>query len=118
MVRSRQQDFISIILFLAILAGSSLRSMDFGAGSAISITQEALRPSITIARMIFISKDLLRKLLRAIIHTMNGCRFLKEIISKMRKNRRIMKQNHKKLDFGLLNDLLRQEFITESHCLL
>ena len=75
MVRSRQQDFISITLYLAILEGSSRRNMGFGAGSVSDITQKALKQSIGIEKMIYISKDLLRALLRAIIHETNGCRY-------------------------------------------
>lgn len=76
MVRSRQQDFISITLFLVIQAGSSLKNMGFGAGSVSGITQAALKQSIRIEKMIYISKDLLKRLLRVIIHTQNGCRYL------------------------------------------
>lgn len=49
--------------------------MGFGAGSVSGITQEALRQSITIEKMIYILKDLLRALLRVIIHETNGCRY-------------------------------------------
>lgn len=52
MVRSRQQDFISIILFLAIQAGSSQRNLGFGAGSVSGIIQEALKQSTGIVKMI------------------------------------------------------------------
>ena len=76
MVRSRQQDFISITLYLAIQAGSSQRNMGFGAGYVSGITQAALKQSIRIEKMTFILKDLLKRLLRAIIHTQNGCRYL------------------------------------------
>lgn len=76
MVRSRQQSFISITLYLGIQAGSSRRNMGFGAGFASGITQAALKQSIRIEKMIYISKDLLKRLLRAIIHTQNGCRYL------------------------------------------
>ena len=50
--------------------------MGFGAGFASGITQAALKQSIRIEKMIYISKDLLKRLLRAIIHTQNGCRYL------------------------------------------
>jgi len=76
MGHSRQQDSINITLYLAIQAGSSQRNMGFGAGYVSDITQEAPRRSIRIEKMIYISKDLLKRLLRAIIHTQNGCRYL------------------------------------------
>lgn len=50
--------------------------MGFGAGSVSGITQGAPKQFITIETMIYISKDLLRALLRAIIHERNGCRYL------------------------------------------
>ena len=78
MGHSRQQDSINITLYLAIQAGSSQRNMGFGAGYVSGITQAALKQSIRIEKMIYISKDLLRVLLRAIIHETNGCRYLKE----------------------------------------
>ncbi len=50
--------------------------MGFGAGFASGITQAAPKQCIGIERMTFILKDLLKRLLRAIIHTQNGCRYL------------------------------------------
>lgn len=49
--------------------------MGFGAGFVSGITQAALKQSIIIEKMTFISKDLLKRLLRVNIHTLNGCRY-------------------------------------------